>query len=43
MGKKLEVMVIPQEFTEAEKEIARNNIGALALQVRLIKAYMNLR
>lgn len=30
MSKKLEVMVIPQEFTEAEKEIARNNIGALA-------------
>lgn len=29
MSKKLEVMVIPQEFTEAEKEIARNNIGAL--------------
>jgi len=30
MSKKLEVMVIPQEFTETEKEIARNNIGAVA-------------
>ena len=30
MSKKLEVMVIPQAFTEAEKEIARNNIGALS-------------
>lgn len=29
MSKKLEVMVIPQEFTETEKEIARNNIGAV--------------
>ena len=30
MSKKLEVMVIPQTFTETEKEIARNNIGAVA-------------
>ena len=30
MSKKLEVMAIPQTFTEAEKEIARNNIGAVA-------------
>lgn len=27
---KKEVMVFPQSFTEAEKEIARNNIGAVA-------------
>lgn len=36
MSKKLEVMVIPQLFTEAEKEIARNNIGALSPTVSSI-------
>ena len=36
MSKKLEVMVIPQEFTETEKEIARNNIDAGTANVHII-------
>ena len=36
MSKKLEVMVIPQEFTETEKETARNNIDAGTANVHII-------